>query len=130
MLHAPRQRRSGLSLTLGRFTMRTPTEIDAFAFEGNAGSYPFHAVTGNQWDNALHRIGWREAHNAHVLMRLKEKGRGAAFGLFTLQDFARAIKGGYSIPAKNGAFARICCGGRFSVIYKDREFITLSGPPR
>jgi len=108
--------------------MKTRCNLDSFAFVGNAGSSTFNTVTGNQWDNALHRIGWREAHNAHLLMRLKEKGRGAAFGLFTLQDFARAIKSGYSIPAQNGAMARVCSGGRFRIIYRDGEFITLSGP--
>lgn len=100
--------------------------IDRFAFGGNDGSYTVEEITGNQWDNALKRIGWREAHNAHMLKRLKE--RGASFGVRTLNDLAQALRGGVSEDANSGAMARISKNGRFRVIYKNNEFITLTGP--
>lgn len=101
-------------------------EIDRFGFIGLIGSYTLQDITGSQWDNALRRIGWREAHNAHLLMRLKQRDRGAAFGLYTLNDFAAAIRSGYSIPSGT-AMARVSANRSFMVIYRDSCFITITG---
>ena len=103
-----------------------PTDIDRFAFVGSLGSYTFRDITGGQWDNALRRIGWREAHNGHLLMRLKQQDRGQAFGLYTLDDFAAVIRAGYTAPSGT-ALARICGNRAFMVIYRACSFITLTG---
>jgi hypothetical protein len=101
-------------------------EIERFAFVGSIGGYTLQDVTGNQWDNALRRIGWREAHNGHLLMRLKQRDRGEAFGLYTMNDFAAAVRSGYSVPSGT-AMARIPGNRAFMVIYRDHSFITITG---
>ena len=46
-------------------------------------------------------IGWREAHNAHILQKLR--ARGGLWGINTPEDFASALRNGYTIPAGESA---------------------------
>ena len=99
-------------------------DID-LSFEGGIVNRTWDEITMNEFVNALNKCGWREAHNAHIYQRLRE--RGPFLGVFTPGDFARALRDGYSLPARDGATARVCWQGRFTVIYKaaERALITL-----
>ncbi len=97
--------------------------IDQLEFRGAIGNMPFRAVLMNQFVNALSLNGWREAHNGHIYKRLVE--RGMEFGLNTPDDFARALRDGFTQPAAERAYARVCRGGLCWVIFKDNEFITI-----
>src|SRR5436190_17356051 len=100
--------------------------IDALEFHGAIGNMPFGAITMNQFINSLNLNGWREAHNAHIYQRLVE--RGAALGVHTPNDFARALRDGQTLPAGNGASMRACRGGLFWVIFRDHQLITIRHP--
>jgi hypothetical protein len=102
------------------------TSIDQIEFGGQIGNMPFPSITINEFINALAKNGWREAHNAHIYQRLLQ--RGPVFGLATPNDFARALRDGYSIPSRDGATARVCRGGAYWVIYRDTELITIRHP--
>ena len=97
--------------------------IDKLTFTGALGDQEFKDMTVNMFTNALAKNGWREAHNGHIYKRLVE--RGARFGIKTPNEFARALRGGRTEDAEEGAKARVCCGGRCWVIYKEGSFITL-----
>ncbi len=58
--------------------------IDDISFVGLIGNRQLESITTNEFMNALARCGWGEAHNAHILMRLRE--RGIRWGIFTPND--------------------------------------------
>lgn len=100
--------------------------IENIRFVGLMGNQPWEEITVNEFLAALGKNGWKEAHNAHIFMRLSEKG--PALGIRTPNDFARALRSGSTEAAKDGAQARICAGGKFQVIFRDNTLITLRYP--
>jgi hypothetical protein len=100
--------------------------IESIKFVGLIGDRPWKEITVNEFMTALGKNGWKEAHNAHIFMRLSEKG--AALGIRTPNEFARALRSGTTEEAKDGAQARVCSGGKFQVIFRDNCFITLRYP--
>jgi hypothetical protein len=100
-----------------------PKTIDALVFHGGIGNRRFGNITMNEFINALKANGWREAHNAHIYQRLVE--RGPEFGIYTPNEFARALRNGFTQPAERGASMRVCCGNTCWVIYQGNEIITL-----
>lgn len=100
-----------------------PRPIDQLKFRGSIGNERFQGITMNRFINALKLNGWREAHNAHIFERLVERGQ--RFGIFTPNDFARALRTGFTQPAGNGASRRVCCGDSVWVIFRNHEFITI-----
>lgn len=99
------------------------TSIDSIEFRGLIGNKAWHEMTGPEFLDALEKNGWREAHNAHIFMRLKQ--RGPRLGIYTPNDFARALRDGHTLPAERGALQRVCRGGDFVVIYRGFSFITI-----
>jgi hypothetical protein len=80
----------------------------------------------NEFIKALRANGWKEGsytREYHFYQRLVE--RGPKVGIFTPNDLARALRTGYTAPAKNGYSKRICRNA-FTVIFNGNEFITLS----
>ncbi len=100
--------------------------IENIKFAGLIGDKPWKEITVNEFMTALAKSGWKEAHNAHIFMRLSEKGPG--FGIRTPNDFARALRNGTTEEAKDGAQARVCAGGKFQVIFRGNCFITFRYP--
>jgi|GEM_PF-6929477 hypothetical protein len=102
-----------------------PVPIDALEFRGLIGNKTWDEITGPEFFTALEKCGWREAHNAHIFLRLCQRGPG--LGILTPNDFARALRDGYTIPAGDGALERRCRarGGEFAVIYREGAFITF-----
>lgn len=86
------------------------------------GNKPWKEITMNEFIEALQATGWREAHNGHIYQRLCE--RGAAFGLKTPNDFARALKGGTTEDAGDGASRRVCRNDCW-VIFRGNNLITI-----
>lgn len=97
--------------------------IENIKFVGLIGDKPWKEITVNEFMTALAKNGWKEAHNAHIFMRLSEKG--TTLGVRTPNDFARALRSGMTEEANDGAQARVCAGGKFQVIFRDNAFITL-----
>ncbi len=108
--------------------MTRPVPIGEIEFRGLIGNRPLNEITTNEFMNALKANGWGEAHNAHILMRLRE--RGPLWGIRTPNDFARALRDGWTAPAAGGAQLRECGNGQFWVIYReqDNQFITIRHP--
>ncbi|HWD91504.1 MAG TPA: hypothetical protein VG938_04060 [Verrucomicrobiae bacterium] len=100
-----------------------PKTIDELKFHGAIGNRRFCNITANEFNTALRANGWREAHNGHVYMRLIE--RGEQLGIFTPNDFARALRNGFTLRAKNEAFGRVCGRNSWQVIFKGNQFITI-----
>lgn len=70
------------------------------SFVGLIGNRPLAQLTQQEIRNAFAKVGLREAHNAHFISRLIE--RGSQFGINTLNDLARALNNGV---ARTGAQA-------------------------
>jgi len=66
--------------------------IGRIAFVGLINNRPLAQLTQQEIRNAFAKIGLREAHNAHFISRLIE--RGPQFGIHTLDDLARALNNG------------------------------------
>lgn len=107
--------------------------ISAIEFVGLIGNRPILQLHGPEFDNALAKAGWREAHNAHILKRLKERGPG--IGINTLNDFARSLRIGEDAPNPSGGKRRLILGSTSDgkqpfVVYRDDQdpglLITLS----
>ncbi len=105
--------------------MPVPRPIDQIEFVGLIGNRLLTQVTTNEFMNALARNGWGEAHNAHILMRLRERGHW--WGIGTPNDFARALRSGMTVPDPDGCLRRLCCQGQCVVIYRGDlgRFITI-----
>lgn len=103
----------------------SPTPIDQIEFVGLIGNRLLTQVTTNAFMNALAKNGWGEAKNAHILMRLQERGH--HWGILTPNDFSRALRGGFSVTDRDGSLRRVCCHGQCWVIYRGdlRRFITI-----
>ena len=127
--------------------------LEEFEFRGLIGNRPFKEITGPEFDNALSKIGWRQAPagkkknytdensertRSHIFLRIRGTGkdkRGEVCGLLTPNDFARALRNGRSEPAGSGAKIRICTGRHgieFHVVYREMKhegwFVTLTFP--
>jgi len=105
--------------------MSAPRPIDQIEFVGLIGDRPLTEVTTNEFMNALAKNGWGEALNAHILMRLRERGH--LWGIQTPNDFARALRYGITMPDRDGALRRVCCHGQCRVIDRGDlgRFITI-----
>jgi hypothetical protein len=97
--------------------------IDSIKFVGLIGDKAWKEITVNEFLDALAKCGWKEAHNAHIFMRLSERGPG--LGIRTPNDFARALRKGTTEDADGGAKARVCAGRKFQVIFRGNAFITI-----
>ena len=97
--------------------------IDNIKFAGLIGDKAWKEITVNEFMAALGKNGWKEAHNAHIFMRLCE--RGPTLGIRAPNDFARALRSGTTENAKDGAQTRVCSAGKFQVIFRDNCFITI-----
>ena len=108
--------------------MPPPRTIDQIEFVGLIGNRLLTQITTNEFMNALSKNGWGEAQNAHILMRLRE--RGPLWGILTPNDFARALRDGTTLPDRDGALRRACCQDRCWVIYRGdlSRFITIRHP--
>jgi hypothetical protein len=108
--------------------MSAPRPIDQIEFVGLIGNRLLTQVTTNEFMNALAKNGWGEAQNAHILMRLRERGH--LWGIRTPDDFARALRDGITVPDRDGALRRVCCHGQCWVIYRGdlSRFITIRHP--
>jgi hypothetical protein len=104
----------------------TMATIGGLTFRGLIGNKKWGEILPAEWAQALAQNGWREAHNGHLLLRLKQ--RATAFGVRTPNELARALRDGRSEPADKGAMARVPRNGKFKVIYRGSSFITLTGP--
>lgn len=127
--------------------------IDEFEFRGLIGNRSFKEITGPAFDKALAKLGWRQAPagkkkdytkqdsertKAHIFLRLRGTGkdrRGESCGIFTPNDFARALRGGRTIRGGGGAKKRVCVGPNgkeFHVVYREVGsegwFVTLTFP--
>ena len=108
--------------------MSVPTSIDRIEFVGLIGNRLLTEVTTNEFMNALAKNGWGEAQNAHILMRLRE--RGPLWGIRTPNEFARALRYGITMPDRDRTHRRVCCHGQCWVIYRGDlcRFITIRHP--
>lgn len=78
-----------------RFTARSPVFVSRFgriAFRGLIGNRHLTQLGHQEIRNALVKVGMREAHNAHFVKRLIE--RGPQWGINSLNEFARVINAG------------------------------------
>jgi hypothetical protein len=107
--------------------------ISTIRFVGLIGNRPIRMLHGPEFNNALAKVGWREAHNAHILKRLKE--RGPSIGILTLNDFGRMLRNGADAPNPSGGKRRMLGhitggGSQPYVVYRDDRlpglFITIS----
>src|SRR3954462_876879 len=96
--------------------MSAPRPIDQIEFVGLIGNRLLTQATTNEFMNALARNGWGEAQNAHILMRLRERGH--PWGIRTPNDFAGAPRHGTTVPDRDGALPRVWCRGRRRVLYR------------
>lgn len=100
--------------------------IEMLSFRGLIGNTEFQDITGPDFMNALHTAGWREAHNAHIFRRLRE--RGAHLGIRTPNDLVRAIGRGTTQRQADGTCLRAICQGRAVIVYRETTgaLITLT----
>lgn len=97
-------------------------KIDSLRFSGLVKNRRLKDITGPEFHEALTKAGWREAHNGHILKRLRQ--RGPACGIKTLEDFGRALKKGTTEEGERGVTVRILPRGGY-VVYKGNRFITF-----
>jgi len=83
-------------------------------------------LTHQEIRNAMTKAGLREAHNAHFIMRLIE--RGPVCGINTLDDLAKSLNNGMSQPGEQtGTTDIILRNGRAKVVLNTAgEFITIT----
>ena len=115
-------------LAVLRVATATSVRVATFgriAFVGLIGNRPLVQLGHQQMRNAFAKIGLREAHNAHFIKRLIE--RGPRFGIRTLNDLARAMNNGVArAGAQHGTTEIVFPGGRAAVVLNSRgELITL-----
>lgn len=100
--------------------------VGRVAFGGLIRNQPFHQLTQQQIRNALKDAGLREAHNAHFISRLVE--RGPSFGMNTLDDLARAMNNGIARAGRDGTVEIVIPNGRAAIIVNRLgELVTLTG---
>lgn len=94
-------------------------------FIGLIGNRPLMQLGHQEIRNAFAKIGLREAHNAHFIKRLIE--RGPQFGIRTLNDFARAMNNGVARAGSQKATTEIVFpnGRAAAVINSAGELVTL-----
>jgi hypothetical protein len=119
-----------VSVTAGAAAALFMSQFAELVFSGLIGNMPLNSLTQQQIRNALARQGLRQAHdpNHNFVQRLVE--RGAKAGIRTLNDFARAIRGGTAVPSRpgftRGTVAIILQNGEWAVIVNEvGELITL-----
>lgn len=111
-----------------RVATTTSVRVAAYgriAFVGLIGNRPLIQLGHQQIRNAFGKIGLREAHNAHFIKRLIE--RGPQFGIRTLNDFARAMNNGVArAGAQKGTTEIVLPNGRAAVVVNSAgELVTL-----
>ena len=95
------------------------------AFVGLIGNRPLIQLGHQQIRNAFAKVGLREAHNAHFIKRLIQ--RGPHYGIRTLNDFARAMNNGVArAGAQKGTTEIVFPNGRAAaVVNAAGELVTL-----
>lgn len=84
-------------------------------FSGLINKRPLAQLTHQEIRNAFAKVGLREAHNAHFISRLKE--RGVSFGIRNLDDLARVINNGtMQVGRQAGTVEIVAPGGRFAIV--------------
>jgi len=111
-----------------RFTARSPVLVSRFgriAFRGLIGNRHLARLGHQEVRNALAKVGMREAHNAHFVKRLIQ--RGPQWGINTLNDLARGINSGVArIGSKAGTTEIVLPGERVAIVLNSAgELITL-----
>lgn len=108
-------------------------DISKFDLKGSVTLKLLSQVHGPEFNNCLKQAGWREAKNAHILKRLKQ--RGPSVGINTLADFAREVRQGKTERGPRGVLLRVLNitmknGKKPFVVFRDDRtpgtFITLS----
>ena len=108
-------------------------DISKFDLKGSVTVKPLKTVHGPEFNKCLKQAGWREARNAHILKRLKQ--RGPSVGINTLADFAREVRQGRTERNKSGGWRRFLNitsnkGKKPFVVFRDDRtpgtFVTLS----
>lgn len=100
--------------------------IEMLSFRGLIGNTELQDITGPDFMSALRTSGWREAHNAHIFKRLRE--RGVHLGIRTPNDLVRAIRRGSTQREADGTCLRTICDGRAVIVYREQTgaLITLT----
>lgn len=100
-------------------------DLERLEFVGSIANRALAEITGPQFNRALARIGWREAHNGHFFMRLRE--RGPDWGLVTPGDVSRRWQRGYTTYEGNGRARRYLAKSSAYVVYvvATRALITI-----
>ena len=95
------------------------------AFTGLIRNRPLSQLTHQEVRNAMAQAGMREAHNAHFVSRLIE--RGSHYGIHTLDDLARALNNGVARAGKQpGTIDIVFPSGRAAAtINSQGHFITF-----
>ena len=94
-------------------------------FSGLIQNMPLTSLTQQQIRNALAKAGLREAHNAHFISRLI--ARGPSVGIRTLNDLARALRGGVAqAGAQEGTIDVLILNGTAVLVFnKLGELVTF-----
>jgi hypothetical protein len=95
------------------------------AFVGLIKNRPLVTLTQQEIRNAFEKVGLREAHNAHFISRLVE--RGPQFGIHTLEDLARALNNGVARTGSHaGTIEIVISNGSAAIVTNEAgELITF-----
>ena len=112
----------------GAAGLRTTVAVSRYgrvAFSGLIRNRPLNQLTQQEVRNAMAQAGMREAHNAHFVSKLIE--RGSNFGIHTLDDLARALNNGAMRPGRQaGTVDIVFPGGRAAATVNSQgHFITF-----
>ena len=101
------------------------TSYGRIGFVGITGNRPLVQLTHQEIRNAFAKIGLREAHNAHFIKRLIE--RGANYGIRTINDLARALNNGVARVGKQSRTTEIVFpnGRAAAVVNSSGELVTF-----
>jgi hypothetical protein len=104
---------------VGGAASRAPVTVLRFGritFVGLINNRPLITLTQQEIRNAFAKVGLREAHNAHFISRLVE--RGPQFGIHTLDDFARALNyGAARVGGSPGTIEIVLPNGRAAIVF-------------
>jgi hypothetical protein len=100
--------------------------LGRLSFRGLDRGRPLGDLTHQEVRSLLAQAGAREAHNAHFVKRLVE--RGPLFGVRTMDDFARAFNAGTVLAGRHGTvIVELSPSGARAVLNRFGEFVTLTG---
>lgn len=101
--------------------------VGRIAFTGLVRHRPLGQLTHQEVRHALAQAGMREAHNAHFVKRLIE--RGPSFGISTLDDFASAFNSGTVTVGRDGTtIVELARSGARVVVNRFGHLVTLLYP--